>query len=175
MPDCREVNPAEARRRPFRAEPLFLTNPPSGTPGWSRTRRPTRPSAGSELGTDPDLRKSRELTDQPRSLSVLVSESPDPSARGAAPTARVAVYGSGAVLRRPGAGPPAEPVPRPSCSPPPWTGCATGRWSNIANKTYGQYTPKPEPDSARLLYLPVGITLLGVLAVGFGMWVFRQK
>jgi len=34
---------------------------------------------------------------------------------------------------------------------------------------------KPEPDAARLLYLPVGITVLGVLAVGFGMWVFRQK
>ena len=46
---------------------------------------------------------------------------------------------------------------------------------SIANKTYGVYEVKPEVDATRLLYLPVGVTALAILAVGFGMWVFRQK
>jgi hypothetical protein len=154
---------------------MFLTNPDRYT--WVEPDPLTNPAQRWQQLVQPDnkkLRADRQLTDDPRILSVLVSEPPDPSARGAAPTARMAVYGSGQYFADP------EPGRPPSQSPGELL-AATLDWLrdrpvvNIANKTYGQYTVKPEPDSARLLYLPVGITALGILAVGFGMWVFRQK
>ena len=174
LPDARPVVPAGQPGGPFRAEPLFLTYPPSRLT-WVEADPLTNPAQRFEqFRQNRELAAARQLTRSPRVLAVLVSEPPDPSARGAAPTARAAVYGSGAFFADPDPGRPPSPVPAELFA-------TTLDWLrdrpvvNVANKTYGQYTMKPEPDAARLLYLPVGITVLGVLAVGFGMWVFRQK
>lgn len=175
LPSARVVNVARTPPGgPFQAIPLFLTDPSEGLT-WLEPNPPSNPArTWEEIRRNPELRKSLKLSQNPRSVAAVVSESPDPSARGAAPTARMAVYGSGAFFADPEPGRPPSPVPAELFA-------VTLDWLrdrpvvNIANKTYGQYTVKPEPDNARLLYLPVGITVLGVLAVGFGMWVFRQK
>ncbi len=175
LPDCREVAPVNNPANRFRAEPLFLTNPQRYT--WLESDPPTNPARTWEelrQAASADLRRAKQFSRSPRSLSVLVSEPPEPGAKGANPTARVAVYGSGSFF--------ADPDRRGRTSQTPAElFAATLDWLrdrpvvNIANKNYHQYTLKAEPDAARILYLPVGVTVLGVLAVGFGMWVFRQK
>jgi hypothetical protein len=173
MPNCREVNPPGGPGGPFQVVPLFVSMPDRIT--WLEPDPLTNPAQRWEqLLKNPGLRNGRGFTDEPRSLSVLVSEPPEPGAKGANPIARVAVYGSGEFFADPEAG------GRPSQTPAELF-AATLDWLrdrpvvNIANKNYHQYTLKAEPDAARILYLPVGVTVLGVLAVGFGMWVFRQK
>jgi hypothetical protein len=172
MPDCRVVTPAP-QTGPYRVEPLFLSIP--GRYTWLEKDPQTNPAQRlRQLLQNADLRGDVLFSARPRELSALVSEPPaDPSDRESAPTARVAVYGSGTFF--------ADPAPgrRPNQSAELFA--ATLDWLrdrpvvNIANKTYGRYEVKPEADATRLLYLPVGMTALAILAVGFGMWVFRQK
>jgi hypothetical protein len=48
--------------------------------------------------------------------------------------------------------------------------------ANVAGKTYGEYPPPSKSvDRVRLIALPVGFALLAVLALGFGVWVFRRQ
>ncbi|HET6576092.1 MAG TPA: Gldg family protein, partial [Fimbriiglobus sp.] len=175
MPDCRKVMPAGPARGPRRVEPLFVTVPDRFT--WLETDpliNPTRRWRELLRPENKQLRGERELTGDPRVLSVLVSEMPaDASAGEAAPTARVAVYGSGTFF--------ADPPPARRPNQPADLFVATLDWLRdrpvvtIPDKAYGRYEMKPGADATRLLYLPVGLTVLGILAVGFGMWVFRQK
>lgn len=44
-----------------------------------------------------------------------------------------------------------------------------------AGKPYGVYPPLRAVDTTALLWLPVGITLLSVVALGLGVWSFRRK
>jgi uncharacterized membrane protein len=46
--------------------------------------------------------------------------------------------------------------------------------ANIANKTYGTYTLSRDADNVPLFWLPVGVTLTGVLAAGLGVWLLRR-
>ena len=174
LPDARTVVPAGQPGGPFRAAPLFMTYPPNRLT-WLEPDPLTNPAQRFEqFRQNRDLAIDRQLSRSPRVLAVVVSEPSASGDRNAPPTARAAVYGSGTFFADPEPGRPPSPVPAELFA-------ATLDWLrdrpvvNIANKTYGQYTVKPESDSARLLYLPVGVTALGILAVGFGMWVFRQK
>lgn len=175
MPDVRVVNATRSPPGgPFQTIPLFLTDPSEGLT-WLEPNPPSNPArTWEEFRRTPALRGSLKLSQNPRSVAVVVSEPPASGDRNAPPTARLAVYGSGAFFADPEPGRPPSPIPAELFA-------ATLDWLrdrpvvDVANKTYGQYTVKPESDSARLLYLPVGITVLAVLAVGFGMWVFRQK
>jgi len=46
--------------------------------------------------------------------------------------------------------------------------------ANIANKTYGTYTLNRTASDVSLFWLPVGVTLTGVLAAGLGVWLLRR-
>lgn len=175
LPNAREVNPAAQTGPGLSIEPLFLTV--SGRLTWLE---PDYPANASRLWQDliktRELQVSRRLSRQPRSVAVLVSEPPAPGAKGASPVGRVAVYGSGTFFADPsGRGARNAQVPAELFA-------NTVDWlrdrpaaAAVANKTYGRYTPKADPDEVRILFLPVGVTLLAVLALGFGVWVFRRK
>jgi hypothetical protein len=47
--------------------------------------------------------------------------------------------------------------------------------ANIANKTYGVFTPKPDGGTFRGELLPVGLVLLMILGLSLGVWVTRRK
>ena len=177
VPDCREVAPAGGAGGPYRAESLFVTLPRRRT--WLEPDPPADPGRSLvETAQSRELSIARKMTLAPRSVGVLVSEEPPPGAKPgdrAAPTGRAAVYGSGAFFADPagrrgaGAGVPAELL------------VATVDWlrdrpaaANIASKTYGRYVPKPEPDETRIFLLPVGATLIGLIALGLGVWAVRR-
>jgi hypothetical protein len=174
MGDCRLAEPKPGAPGGLRVSPLFITYPPNRLT-WLEPDPLTNPAQRFEqFLQNRQLAVDRQLTRSPRSVAVLVSEPAASGDRTAPPTARAAVYGSGEFFADPPSGRRPSPIPAELFA-------TTLDWLrdrpvvNVANKTYGQYTAKPEADAARLLYLPVGVTLLGILAVGFGMWVFRQK
>jgi hypothetical protein len=47
--------------------------------------------------------------------------------------------------------------------------------ANVVSKPYGYWVPPANVEATRVFFLPVGIVLLGILAVGAGVWVFRRK
>ena len=47
--------------------------------------------------------------------------------------------------------------------------------ANIATKPYGLYVPNARASEVQVFWLPVGVTLMGVIALGLGVWVFRRK
>jgi hypothetical protein len=176
MSDCREVVPASPPGGSLRAEPLFVTLPEQRYT-WLEPDPLTNPAQRWQQLVQREngaLRAARGFTDEPRSLSVLVTEQPEPGAKRTEPTARVAVYGSGSFFADPEPGRQPSPIPGELFA-------ATLDWLrdrpvvDVQNKTYGQYTMKPEPDLTRMVFLPIGVIAVGVLAAGFGMWVFRRK
>ncbi len=46
--------------------------------------------------------------------------------------------------------------------------------SAVTNKAYGVYVPNPKPDMIRLLWLPGGLAILLILALGAGVWTLRR-
>ena len=46
---------------------------------------------------------------------------------------------------------------------------------DVANKQYGFYTPQDKMDRMRLLFLPFGLAVLGIVGLSAGIWVIRRK
>lgn len=46
--------------------------------------------------------------------------------------------------------------------------------ANIPNKSYGIYTLSRTASEVQLVWLPVGVTLTGILALGLGVWLLRR-
>lgn len=46
---------------------------------------------------------------------------------------------------------------------------------DVANKQYGFYTPQDKMDRMRLLFLPFGLVVLGIVGLSAGIWVIRRK
>jgi hypothetical protein len=44
----------------------------------------------------------------------------------------------------------------------------------VANKTYNVYRPNPKPDNTRLIWLPGGLAIVVILALGAGVWTLRR-
>jgi hypothetical protein len=164
--NCREVLPLRTPGGPYTAGIPFVTVPSRIT--WLEEDRPTNPAkALADMLNNRELMVQKRVSDRPRAVSALVSEGG---------SGRVAVYGSGEAFADPErrAGRAADANAE--------LFAATVNWlrdrpaaANEANKTYETYTLNKSADSTRLFWLPIGITLLGVLALGFGVWVFRRK
>lgn len=46
---------------------------------------------------------------------------------------------------------------------------------DVANKQYGFYTPQAKMDRMRLLFLPLGLSVLAIVGLSAGIWVIRRK
>ena len=176
FPDAREVTPI--RETPgVTAEPLFISLP--GRYSWLETKLPTDPGqTWQDLVKSADLRTARKLIRNPRSVSIVVADPPAPNApRGSVASGRVAVYGSGTFF----ADPPARERERAGSGRGAELLAATVDWmrdrpaaANVATKPYGMYERPAEMDPVRSQLIPIGVTLLTIIAFGLGVWVFRR-
>jgi hypothetical protein len=171
LSDCRPVMAAETPPggppAKYRAE-WFLAADRGNQIVWFDPDPPDNPGATlSQMVRDPELlRKYRAMRGVQIPVAAIVSEGTTP---------RAVVVGSGAAF--------ADPTRRagPADEPPVDLVAAALDWLRdrptlgAVNKTYGRYTPSRAADSMRLFWLPFGLTLLGIAAVGAGVWVVRRK
>jgi hypothetical protein len=169
FPNPREVGvlPAPPGGSQPTAEVLFATYPASRIT-WLEPDPVANPAkAFADMLESQDLLTAKKASRRTRSIGVLVSE----GNKG-----RLAVYGSGEAF--------ADPDRRrgPQTQDAAELFAATVNWlrdrpdvANIANKPYSTYQLSRGADSIRLLWLPWASALLGVLALGLGVWVFRRK
>ena len=163
---------AETTNPAFQATPLLYTFP--GRETWledETVRDPQQTVA--DLYTSRAVRERKQYTDAPRPVAAIVAEGG---------TGRAVVFGSGYVFtdayaargNRGGAAPPTFDLIAVSID---WLRDRPPLPTTVATKTYQEYTfPDPATvDTTRLLYLPLGLTLLVVGGLGAGVWVIRRK
>ncbi len=172
LPNCREVvatpTPPGAPPTGPTAE-LFLGSYPPSRITWLEAAPPANPGKLFEdLLNDPEAQQ-RKRASQSRSRSVAALVSQDNSGRAA-------VVGSGEAFADP-----AGRGDRPADDAADLV-AVTVNWlrdrpavANIAAKDYRTYTLDRKASDVALVWLPVGATLFGVLALGLGVWVFRRK
>ena len=154
---------------PTAAEPLLLTTP-RGLLTWLEPTR-TDPVAflqGLEKLSDQDYRDTmvrKQASQSPRPLAAVVSEGTTP---------RAVVIGAGEFFAD-------QPGREGTGGLPTEVFAAALNWlrdrpavANVANKTYGTYTLSRDAETVPLFWLPVGVTLTGVLAAGLGVWLLRR-
>jgi hypothetical protein len=182
MPLAREVGPAAANPNPaYRAVPLLVTISPT----WVEADRLVNPQqAVNELLQSAAVRKQKELSDTPRPTAVVVSEAaPAPSMPGMPPppggSGRVAVFGSSLIV--------ADDVARRARTSPvgfdmvaaaiDWLRDRPPLATGIESKKYEVYQfPAPDAlDTTRLLFFPLGLTVLIVAGLGTALWVVRRR
>lgn len=184
--DCREV--AAVRSAPgapggFQAIPVLATSP--GRITWLEPERAGDPEQALDdlLGRMQKLEQSRQMdalqkmlaeyqpSRSPRQLAVFVSEGT---------TARVAVFGCGWFVSDDAS----QKSARLAQSGTLWLDLigSTLDWlrdrpavTGVTNKTYTSYTMAAAPDTVRLIWLPLLLSLLLVASLGAGVWVIRRK
>jgi hypothetical protein len=168
--NCQEVIPARGMPgAPFEAKLLFGSYPDDRIT-WLEETPPANPMKILSDMTSPgggDLARQKQARQRgSRLLATVVSE-------GA--SGRVAVFGSGDAF-----GDDARRVRTVDANARLIT--LTMNWlrerpsvANIANKPYGLYLPNEKTSEVQVFWLPVGVTLMGVIALGLGVWVFRRK
>jgi hypothetical protein len=157
---------------PINVEPFLFTYPQRFT--VLESEMPTDPAtAWNDMVEKPQLRTAKQFTNSPRIVAVVATESS--MKRDEPPTNRAVVIGCGEFFADPAGRGRASTVPaeffanvvswlrdRPAAAA-------------VANKTYGEYVPSKSADTFRLYFLPVGLTVLAVVALGAGVWVVRRK
>jgi hypothetical protein len=165
--ECRPITPTGPAEMagPVRAEPLMFTYP--GQLTWLESAMPSDPrTAFLDLLRNPQLRAAKRLTDRGRVIAVAATEGE---------SNRAVVIGSADFF--------ADPTGRGQTSNVPAEFFANVvDWlrdrpaaAAVAHKTYGEYTPTRTTETFRLYFLPVGLTVLAVVALGAGVWVVRRK
>ena len=165
LPVCREIVLTPGAPGMARAEPLLASYP--GRVTWFEDSRPADPAKVLErLLQSRELVQAKKASTRPRLVAAILSEGN---------SGRLAVFGSGQGF--------ADRAARGNASPAAAIAvlAATVNWlrdrpavANIASKTYGEYTPNPNTDLFRALILPVGLTLIAIVTLGLGVWVFRR-
>jgi hypothetical protein len=167
----RVVEPVRGGGNPaFQATDLMLTDGLT----WVDDRQPADLDRVIEdLLDSEELRRARNLSQTRRVVAVTVTE-------GA--TARAAVFGTSAILsdrvvqrQRSEANPLAFDLIGVTVD---WLrDRPAGATADIAAKKYSNYRyPQPSTvDTARILYLPLGLAMLAVVGLGAGVWVIRRK
>lgn len=168
MEDVRMVStPREAAAGPAQAQALLYTA--TGRATWIDETRATDPTAeweGFRKAQDRELFIRKQLSTSSRPVAAVVSEGTTP---------RAVVFGAGEFFsdqtgrQLGGQNVQAELF------------AAAVNWlrdrppvANIANKTYGTYSMNRTAGDVPLFWLPVGVTLTGVLAAGLGVWLLRR-
>jgi hypothetical protein len=166
----REVDTTTAHPQ-YQATPLLLTLP--GRETWVEDERIRNPEQTiNDLLTNAAIRQRKRYTDTPRRVAAVVSEGG---------SGRVVVFGNAypftdeyASRRSRGGTPPTFDLMAVSID---WLRDLPPVPTGIESKQYTQYQ-FPEPaavDATRLLYLPLGLAMLGVVGLGAGVWVIRRK
>lgn len=175
--NARAITPLPAGRGPLQATPLFQTM--SGIPTWEEDEPIKNPEATYEelfLGRPGEteaqaqqrlsaIHTRKGLTVKGRPIAVAVSEGP---------TSRALVFGVGDFFADETGRLLGQPIQakvfatlvdwirdRPSVA-------------EVTNKPYGVYSPNPKPDEVRLVWLPGGLAILMILALGAGVWTLRR-
>ena len=161
---------------PLQVVPLFGSLPRRTS--WLEETVPTDiRKVISELNASAEVRRRKGLSESPRALAVLVTETPPPGSQSG-PVPRLAVFGAGefvsdAKVRRSGSttddnveliGATAD-----------WLRERPAIAAGVGTKTYAQYKLNPAADDTRLVLLPLGLALLIVVGLGAGVWVIRRS
>lgn len=164
--NCQEVRPARTPPGgPFATKALFVTTPRLS---WlEESPVVNAEKAMLDMLKSPDLiRQKNASADRGRVVAAVVSE-------GAA--GRVIVFGSGDSFSD-------DPNHNRIVDLNARLLTLTVNWlrdrppvANIATKPYGLYLPNEKTSEVQVFWLPVGVTLMGVIALGLGVWVFRRK
>ena len=175
--DCRVVEPAPQPVAPFTATPVGFTIP-SRRATWRETEPPVNPKDLYDgVRANPAVQTRKGYS--PRGSWPVAVSVTEPGGKPAAPdrppaeVGRVVVFGSGDAF--------ADPTREGGADNAVLLAAAVD-WlrdrppvAAIAAKRYGVYPPLRAVDTTALLWLPVGITLLSVVALGFGVWSYRRK
>jgi hypothetical protein len=164
FPHARPLQDLPSPNGKYQATPLFVT--PANRFTWVEPDPVADPQKAVAAFRDNEaLQKARDLSPKSRTLAVVVTE-------GA--VGRAVVFGSGDLFD--------DKQARNLGTVPAELFANTVDWlrdrpavANIANKTYGLYTPKPDGGTFRGEILPVGLVLFAVLGLGVGVWVTRRK
>ncbi len=169
LPNCREVVPSGQPGGTYTVEMLFESYPPQRIT-WLESSPPANPAKSLDaLLKDPAVAQSKEASNRSvRGVGVLVSEGSN---------GRAVILGSGEGF----ADPDGQNRARYAENNAEFFAAAIN-WlrdrpavANISGKTYGEYHPPKTADDVRIFWLPFGVTLLGVIALGAGVWVSRRK
>ena len=164
--NCRTVTPGRGGNPQFTAQVLFGSVPP-GRITWLEDAPLVNPQkAYSDMRQSAELLAAKRATNRISQLvAVIVSEGG---------SGRLAVFGSGEAFADPDG--PKDPVEGNAD-----LFAATVNWlrdrpavANVTNKKYGEYVPNKSTDGMLVFVLPVLGTMLGVVALGLGVWVFRR-
>jgi hypothetical protein len=160
---------------PLQAVPLLLTMNPGSDFSWLEDRRPTSSEFGQiviQLRKDPEARKKKQPTDDPRSVAVAVSEGD---------TGRVMALGTGWLVsdeyaqrvRRAGGDQP-ESFDFMSGTVD-WLRDRPPLTIQIQEKKYQTFKFPAKTDRFRGLWLPLLLSMILVTGVGASMWVIRRR
>jgi hypothetical protein len=165
FPLCREIRLAPGASGSARPEPILASYP--GRITWFEDSRPADPARVLEmLLQSRELVQTKKASTRPRIVAAIVSENN---------SGRLAVFGSGQAFT--------DRASRGEINPAAAIAVltATVNWlrdrpavANIPAKTYGEYMPNPNTDLFRAFILPVGLTLIAIVTLGLGVWVFRR-
>jgi len=177
MPTPREVVPIQGSPA-FKADPLLMTMP--GPITWLEDDPVTNIETIIRDFNNEQVQIRKQLTDGPRSIAVVVSESGGGNPHGG-PTsgaARLLVVGNSMIF--------SDRVAQSGRTPftfdmigvaIDWLRDRPALATEAETKKYKEYQP-PEPsavDTTRLVYLPLGLAMLLVTGLGTGVWVMRRK
>lgn len=154
-----------------------LFHSPKGMRTWTDGQRDSNPGrTWSEMARSAELQKSRRLTINPRILGMAVSEPAEQGAEDAEELRRMVVYGFGDFFADP------QGQQQARANVPVELFSSSVNWlrdrpaaANVASKTYGRYNVNVEVNFARMVTLPIALTLLAIAAFGLGTWVFRRS
>ncbi|WP_088253624.1 Gldg family protein [Fimbriiglobus ruber] len=168
LSNVRRVEPAQAHGPNATADRLVTTIPGQWT--FLETAllpNPNRAAEELKENQNQELFNKKNVSRGPRGAAAVASTEGTP---------RVVAFGFGDVFSdQGGRGFQSNPVPTNMFT-------ASVNWlrerpavANLTSKTYGRFSLNPAADDARLRWLPVGILLASIPAVGFGVWMFRRK
>jgi hypothetical protein len=160
----------------FRALPLLVTAP--GRVTWLEDERPRDLNRiFAEFRANPAIMRAKELTENPRPVGVVVTETAGPGS-GGTESGRVAVFGSGLIV--------SDGIVRSSRDGDPITFDLVGGtidWLRdrpplaigVEAKKYKTFTLPPTADETRGLWFPLLFALMVVTGLGMSVWMVRRR
>jgi hypothetical protein len=172
-PNWRPVGAAREGNPALRPTPLLITLP--GRANWLEEERPRDlDRIINEFRTNPSVQVTKQLTESPRSVGVVVSEGEPGRESG-----RVAVFGNGLIVSdamvRQGRGE-ADPITYELMGGTiDWLRDRPALNIGIESKKYKTVTLPPSADQTRGLWFPLLFALLVVTGFGASVWIVRRR